>query len=334
MRRGGAILAGDVGGTKTYLGLFIASGGKLKALDVRKYVNRDYPGLEGILEDFLPVIPCSGIRSAAFGIAGPVEDKRRRLTNIPWRIDEKSIRKKLGIKRLGLLNDLAAAAWGLQVIPKKDLVTIQKGSPQKGNAAFIAAGTGLGEAMLFWDGRRHIPGSSEGGHADFAACCPFEAELFSYLTDKFGHVSYERVLSGSGLENIYKFIKERSGREEPGRLKKRFKEAALDMASVISDEALKGGDMDCALALDTFVSIYGREAGNLALKAMAVGGVYVGGGIAPRILKALKSRRFTGAFADKGRFKGFLRRIPIYSVLNDKTALYGAARYALQLAGR
>lgn len=324
------ILAGDIGGTKTYLGLFGVKGGRIKPIRVERFVNARFPGLEELLALFLSAGDAKRIKAAAFGLACPVENKRCTLTNMPWTIDGGRIEKRFRIKRVELINDLVATGTGIGLLSKDDLFILQKGKRAAGNAALIAAGTGLGEAMLFWDGGRFIPVASEGGHADYAARTPIEIELLKYLTGKYGHVSYERVLSGRGIEDLYDFLKARSGRIEPVRLKKKIDEKE-DAADVITGEALSRGDRICRAALKLFISVYGAEAGNLALKSMAVGGLYIGGGIAPKILKAMKEGAFIDSFVNKGRFSGFLRRVPVYVILNDMTALHGAAQFASAL---
>jgi glucokinase len=302
------ILAGDVGGTKTDLGLFSVEGSRLKPIIEKRFINKDYKGPVEVIKEFLGSMSAEEITAASFGVAALIEGNKADLTNI------------------SCINDLAAMGWGLPLLCLEDLVVLQKGRPCKGNTVVIAAGTGLGEAVVFWDGTTCIPSATEGGHTDFAPREHIEIGLLEFLIKRYGHVSYERVLSGTGLKNIYDFLKESKGLEESPRIRERFEKE--DPASVISDEAQKGGDETCRQALELFISIYGAEAGNLALKAMAVGGIYVGGGIAPKIIEQLKKGGFMGALIDKGRFKEFLSNIPVYVILNPRTALLGAAHHA------
>ncbi len=320
------MLAGDIGGTKTYLGLFVREGDRLEAVKEGAFVNSDFKDHMEIIGGFLDREGMGDIASASFGIASPVFGGRCRLTNLHWVIDAARIGRRFRIGHVELINDLVSTAWGMGYLHEDEFRVLQKGRPASGNSALIAAGTGLGECMLFWDGKAHMPSASEGGHSDFAPRSVLEMELLRHLMKVYGHVSYERVLSGQGLKNIYDFLISRRGAKTPERLRKGF--GSGDAASVIAREAMRGGDKDCALALDIFASIYGAEAGNLALKCMASSGLYVGGGIAPKILKALEGGAFMGAFRDKGRFEGYLGRVPVKVILFDRTALLGAAARA------
>ncbi|HLC18349.1 MAG TPA: glucokinase, partial [Thermodesulfobacteriota bacterium] len=323
------ILAGDIGGTKTFLGLFTPSGGAPVEVRSEKFVNAGFSGVAEVIEAFIKEGEAGRIGAASLGAACPVEANRCTLTNIHWTVDGEALRKKFRIKRLGLMNDLAAMGWGVGLLSKKDIMTINEGVPKEGNAALIAAGTGLGEAILFWDGKAHTPSSSEGGHTDFGARTTLEVELLGYLMEEFGHVSYERILSGPGIENVYRFLLSREGKSVPGRIEKMFAVEGVDRAVI--DEAIKGKDRTCARAIELFLSIYGAEAGNLALKGMAMGGVYVGGGIAPKVFASADAGPFMDAFVDKGRFRDFMSRLPVRLILNDRTALLGAARYGAGL---
>ena len=323
---GPLVLAGDVGGTKTYLGLFSRAGSTLEAVRHGGFVNSRYSGLEGILSVFLE--EGENIESACFGVACRIESNMGEMTNLDWVVDGGRIESAFGIKRVELINDLVAIGWGVALLGEGDTRVLQAGEKRAGNMALIAAGTGLGEAILFWDGTRHIPSASEGGHADFAPATPAQAGLLGYLKEKQGgHVSYERVVSGPGLEAIYRFLSEGREGAEPARLKQSA--AGGDLSSAVSEEALSGTDPVCKEALDIFLAAYGAEAGNLALKSLPVGGLFVGGGIAPKILKALEGPVFIEAFRDKGRFSGLLSRIPVHVILNDRTGLMGAARRAV-----
>ena len=322
------ILAGDVGGTNTRLGLFEVTRGRFYLLSEKNYLSKEYKGLENILRDFLK--NRRGIASACFGVAGPVTEEVIIATNLPWWIDIQSLQKVLSLKKVEVINDLVANAYGISVLKKGDFQTLNAGKAKKGNQALISAGTGLGEAILFWDGKQHVPSPSEGGHAEFGPRNHLEMELFNYLSDRFDHVSYERILSGEGLFHIYQFLKgsKRFG-HEPSSLSEKMK--GEDPAHVISETARLKKNRLCGKALDLFTSIYGAAAGNLALQVMAVGGVYIGGGIAPKIIWKLKEGTFMKAFRDKGRLSRIVSQIPVRVIMNERTALFGAASRAANL---
>ena len=322
------VLAGDVGGTKTRLGLFEVTRGRLHLLFEKTFLNKNYKGLENIVVGFLK--EQKGITAVCFGVAGPVTEEVVIATNLPWWIDIQSLRKALPFGNVEVINDLVANAYGISVLKKEDFEILNPGKIRIGNQALISAGTGLGEAILFWDGQQHVPSPSEGGHAEFGPRSHLELELFLYLSDRFDHVSYERVLSGEGLFYIYQFLKDskRFG-SEPSWLSEKMKEE--DPAEVISEMALFKKNKLCVKALDLFTSIYGAAAGNLALQVMAVGGVYVGGGIAPKIIWKLRDGTFIKAFKDKGRLSHIVAHIPVKVILNEKTALLGAASRAATL---
>ena len=326
------ILAGDIGGTKTVIGLFEEAGHRLHAIREDTFPSRNYGTLEEILNQFLGSGSRLPLRAACFGVAGPVIEGKSKTTNLPWVLDERRLADILHVPHVTLLNDLEAAAYGMLHLEPTDLCTLQPGLPRKGNIAVIAAGTGLGEAILYWDGNCYHPIATEGGHTDFGPRSDLEVELLRYLQRECGRVSYERVLSGPGLFNIYRFLRDSGVASEPEWLRVRIAEA--DAGAVISEIGLVGDDPLCTKALDLFVSVYGAEAGNLALKAFAIGGVYVGGGIAPKILPKLRDGTFTSAFADKGRFAELLRSVEVKVALNPRAALLGAAHYGLMLAGK
>ena len=325
------VLAGDIGGTKTNLALFSVDGEKLHSESLRTFPSKRYSGLVPVLQEFLAGDQ-NKIDSACFGIAGPVVDGKVKTSNLPWMIDTVELRGALKLDAVSLLNDLEAGAYGIFTLDNDEFCTLNAGTlRQSGNKALIAAGTGLGQAILHDDGRHFHPLASEGGHADFAPRNELEIELLRYLIGRFGHVSYERVLSGPGLFNVFRFFKERRGFEEPKWLTERF--AAIDDPSaVVSKAALANEAEICVKSLDLFVSIYGAEAGNLALRAKSVRGLYIGGGIAPKILAKLKDGTFMRAFADKGRYADLLSAVPVQVVLNDQAALRGAAYYAAFLS--
>ncbi len=324
------VLAGDIGGTKTNLALFSVRGEKLRSESAQTFPSKRYSGLVPVLQEFFNVAQHK-IEAACFGIAGPVVDGKVKTPNLPWMVDSEELRRALKINSLALLNDLEAAAYGIFTLGNDEFYTLNEGTMHRsGNKALIAAGTGLGQAILHDDGRRFHPLASEGGHADFAPRNELEIELLRYLIDRFGHVSYERVLSGPGLFSIYRFFKEVRGLDEPSWLTERFA-AADDPSAVVSQAALAHEAEICLRSLALFVSIYGAEAGNLALRAKSVRGLYIGGGIAPKILERLKDGMFMRAFVDKGRYADFLAGIPVQVILNDRAALRGAAYYAAYL---
>jgi glucokinase len=317
------ILAGDIGGTNTRLALFESS--DMKLIRQEKYPSKSFSGLEEILRLFLKD-PHKKILSASFGVAGPIKQGRCHTTNLPWDIDSLKLQQEFRFEKIHLINDLEANAYGIRRLKPNELFTLNEGKKEEGNAVLVSAGTGLGEAGLFWDGKKHIPFASEGGHTDFAPRNELEIELWRYLQGLFGHVSYERVLSGPGLYNLYKFLIGSGKEKETQETKERLNHEPA--AVVITDMALKEKCPVCMRTLTWFVEIYGREAGNFALEILAIGGVYLGGGIAPKIFEYLKKETFMKAFCEKGRFSDFLKLIPIYVVLNENTALLGAAVHA------
>lgn len=324
------ILAGDVGGTKSVLATFRAQGASVQPIHHRRFDNDDFSDFESVVRTFLAGADSSGdIEGAGFGVAAPITGRRVRMTNRAWTIDADRLAEVLGGVRVSLLNDLEAMAHGIATLEDDDVVTLQDGTPRPGNAALIAAGTGLGQAQLFWDGERHHPSASEGGHADFGPRNPLEAELLAYLWNEHEHVSYERLVSGSGLHRIYRFLRDGGRGEDPDELVREI-DAAEDPSIVISEAAQDGRSELCERALGLFVEIYGAEAGNLALKNLALGGLYIGGGIAPKILPHLQDGRFIEAFRAKGRYRPLMAEIPVNVVLNPHTALRGAARYAAE----
>ena len=326
------ILAGDIGGTKTNLALFSAHGEKLRSELSRTFPSKQYSGLAPILKEFLAGAN-HAIEAACFGIAGPIVEGCVKTTNLPWIIDSNELRRVLKLDSVNLLNDLEAGAYGIFTLEEEEFFTLNQGELRDaGNKALIAAGTGLGQAILYNDGRRFCPLATEGGHGDFGPRDELEIALLRHLIGRFGHVSYERVLSGPGLFNIYRFLKEDQGMAEPPALSERLS-AAEDVSAVISMAALSGDFEICVKALDLFVSLYGAEAGNLALRAKALRGLYVGGGIAPKILEKLKDGRFMRSFTDKGRYDALLAAIPVQVILNQQAALRGAAYYAAFLSG-
>lgn len=318
------LLAGDIGGTKTLLRLFEAGG---SVLAERRFDSASFSSLEQVIARFLSDLPATSLAAACFGVAGPVVGGRANITNLPWQIDEASIAAEFHISQARLINDFQAVAYGIEALESQDLATLQAGSPQEsGVRAVIGAGTGLGEGFMVWQGGHYEAFPSEGSHADFAPTDALQIELLGYLAARYGHVSYERLLSGPGLVNIFDFLRESRGQEITAELQSAMK--AGDPAAAISDAAIGGKDHSAVSALELFVRIYGAEAGNLALKVLARGGVYIAGGIAPRIVGKLEDGEFLHAFSDKGRFAGLLESIPVHVVLNPKVGLMGAARVA------
>ncbi len=320
------ILAGDIGGTNTRLAFFDSANGHLNMVSTSIFPSRQYSGLDEIVTKF---VSSSNLRPnvACFGIAGPVRNGRVEASNLPWIIESKRLADELQLKGAMLINDLEANAWGIATLEEKDVVQLNKvkGNPV-GNQAVISAGTGLGEAGMSWDGNQYHIFASEGGHGDFAPRNEIEIDLLRYLSVRFGHVSYERIVSGPGLVNVYHFLRDTNRGTEPDWLTEEMQHS--DAAASISRAGVNGTCPLCVQALDLFLSIYGAEAGNLALKMMAVGGVYLGGGIAPKIMPKLAGPLFMQSFVSKGRFQALLEGIPVRVITNDKTALMGAARCA------
>lgn len=322
------ILAGDVGGTKTHLALYRAGDGAGAALDDRVFATADFPSLESACERFLAGASAD---VACFGVAGPVIGGRAHATNVPWLMDEAALASGLKIARVRLINDLEATAYGMLYLGESQVAVLQRGErpPQGANAAVIAAGTGLGEAILVSEGASWRALASEGGHCGFAPRGEEQIGLLRFLAAEFGHVSFERVLSGPGLVNIYRYLKQSMTGAEPQWLAERLK--AEDPAAVISQAALQEHDPRCVHALELFVTIYGAEAANLALKTLALGGVYAAGGIAPKILPMLEQGQFIRAFLDMGRLEELLRKIEVRVSLDPAAALSGARHVARAL---
>jgi glucokinase len=321
------ILAGDIGGTNARLAFFDFLNGHFNLVSASIFPSRDYSGLDKIVTEF---VDSSDVHpeTACFGVAGPVRNGRVETSNLPWIVESKRLADELKIEKAVLINDLEATAWGIAALSGKDVVTLNPiNGPAIGNQAVIAAGTGLGEAGLYWDGTQHHIFATEGGHTDFAPRNDLEVELFCYLHKRFGHVSTERILSGPGLVNVYTFLRDtRRGGEQEWLLDEMAHE---DPAAAISRAGLEGKDALSEQALDIFVSVYGAEAGNLALKTKATGGLYVAGGIAPKLLPKLTGPLFMQAFLEKGRMRPLMESMPVHVITNDKLALLGAARCAV-----
>ncbi|HWZ43742.1 MAG TPA: glucokinase [Candidatus Saccharimonadales bacterium] len=322
------ILAGDIGGTNTRLACFEEDADRLRLIVDRVYPSHEHEGLGEIVTAFVRETAVT-IQKACLGIAGPVLNGRVTTPNLPWVIDSAQLSQELSIPRVWLINDLEAHASGIGDLGPGDLTALNQAIPVEGNAALIAAGTGLGEAGLYWDGARHHPFPCEGGHADFAPRNAMEIALLQYLLKKFGRVSYERLLSGPGLKNIYDFLHETQVEPEPDWLQQELI-GSQDPAAVISHYGLEAKAPICERALDLFTGIYGAEAGNLALKFKALHGVFISGGIAAKILPKINSPLFLEAFTAKGRLRPMLEAIPLNVITNNKVGLLGAARYAVE----
>jgi glucokinase len=326
-------LAGDLGGTKTLLGEFDWTGDGLVAVRQAEFRSQSYTSFDQILDEFRAGATRPP-HSACFGVAGAIVDGHVHMTNLGWDLDEGKLAETIGVPRVKLLNDLEATAYGMLALPAGERAVLNPGglptTSRAGNIGVVAAGTGLGEAMLYWDGTHHHAIASEGGHADFGPRNEREVELWHHLRATYeGHVSYERVLSGPGFLNIYTFLRDRARLEEPAWLAEKLR--AGDKNAVIAEHGMAGDVSLCVETLTMFASIYGAEAGNQALRCVAVGGVYLGGGIAPKLLPALRSAAFLDSFCDKGRFAGFLRGIEVSVALNPRAALLGSAHYARRL---
>ena len=333
------ILAGDVGGTKVHLALYTFEQGRLKALRDQKYPAHEFASLDDVVHDFLgaqgdrPAEKLEDIAAACFGCPGPVRDGRLKLTNLPWTLDARDLQKSLGIEHIFLVNDLEANGYGIPELAPESIFTLHKAdNAAVGHRGLIAAGTGLGQCLLIWDGKTHRPLPSEGGHCDFAARNDREEALLNYLRRTLnGRVSWERVVSGLGLRNVYGFLKDDQHMEEPTWLKERMSNE--DPNAVIGQCAEEGSSPLCFETMQIFAGCYGAEAGNVALKVLAMGGIYLGGGIAPKILKTLQNGVFSQAFLDKGRMQPILEAIPVQVILDDTCALLGAAAFAEARAG-
>ncbi|MGB7585033.1 MAG: glucokinase [Terriglobales bacterium] len=324
------ILAGDIGGTHARLAFFDVNNGDFRLVSASVFPSREYSGLDEIVSHF---VDSSSLHpdAACFGVAGPVRDGKVETSNLPWTIEAKRLADELKLPSAALINDLEANAWGISTLSAKDVVCLNhvEGQPV-GNQAVISAGTGLGEAGMYWDGTKYHIFACEGGHSDFAPRNELEIELLQYLSGLYGHVSYERIVSGPGLVNVFHFLRDTGRGAEPKWLTDEMQTS--DPAAAISRAALEGKCPLCEHALDLFISIYAAEAGNLALKLFATGGVCLGGGIAPKLVSKLVGPLFMQAFVAKGRMQPLLEAIPVKVITNEQTALIGAARCAVARA--
>lgn len=323
------ILAGDIGGTKTNLALVNPQSDTLDIIEQQQFPSRNYQSLIEVIDDFLQSRTQAEISAACFGIAGPVIEGRCRTTNLPWDVSTRQLQAHLGTQGVRLLNDLEATAYGMLYLPEDEFVDLNPTARSiRGNRAVIAAGTGLGEGILYWDGQAYHPIATEGGHSDFAPVTTQQDALLKWMRNRYpGHVSVERILSGPGVYTLYEFLYESGFAPQPASMSQLRDDQ--DRSAMVSECALRAGDPLCLETLRLFCEIYGAEAGNLALKSLALGGVYVGGGIAPKILPILRNNHFLNGFATKGRFEEMLRGMPVRVALNAETALLGAVRFAM-----
>lgn len=320
------ILAGDIGGTKSNLALVEQKENGFRSVFMHRYASREFARFEDLVEDFLGrgrdflrASPGGRIQAAGIGVAGPVIGRVVRVTNLPWEIEADSLERQLGTRHIALFNDLEATGYSLAYLAREDFCTLNEGSPlRQGTQALIASGTGLGEAILRWSGNRYVVAPSEGGHADFAPRTEREIELLRYLKRTYEFVSFELIVSGRGFLLLHEFLN--------GRIRHpTFDQPGADPAPEITRLGLEGSCPVCAETLDLFVTLYGAEAGNLALKALARGGVFVAGGIAPKILPKMRNGKFLRAFCEKEKFQELLGHFPIHIVLNEEAPLIGAA---------
>jgi glucokinase len=319
------ILTGDIGGTNTRLAMIEYANGRARITENFTFPSASFSCLDDIIIEFLSRHPGLQPQAAAFGVAGPVIEGTSRITNLPWVISAAALAQRFGLP-VQVLNDLEALAWGIGTLPPEDMVTLQAGSADgAGNRAVIAAGTGLGQAGLCFDGKLHVPFATEGGHTDFAPTTEQDWRFYGFLQSRYGHVSWERVVSGAGLVDLFEFLLQETGTAVPAW----FEDATQDSAACITRDALSGADPLCVEALHWFTRLYGAEAGNLALKMKATGGLYLGGGIAPKILPALQDGRFLAAFRDKGRMRGLVEAMPVRVICSEQVSLQGLARVAV-----
>jgi glucokinase len=326
------ILAGDVGGTKVHLALYNFTAGVLTPVRDEKFPAGEFASLDDVVKKFLEGEEGQkkDIVASCFGCPGPVRDGRLKLTNLPWTLDARDLQRSLGIEHIFLINDLEANGYGIPELAKDKVYTLHEGDPSSvGHRGLVSAGTGLGEALLIWDShlRQHRPIPSEGGHTDFAPRNEREIALLGYLRRQLnGRVSYERVVSGIGIKNVYAFLRDDQQMEEPAWLRERMQHE--DPNVVIGQCGEDGSSEICFETLQIFASVYGAEAGNVALKVLAMGGIYLGGGIAPKVMKTMRNGKFMQAFLDKGRMSPLLETVPVRIILDDTCALLGAAAYA------
>lgn len=324
----GHVLAADVGGTKTNLSLYQIDDEALQPIKQKSYITKEHSSFQEIIKKFKN-LDLPEIDSVCIGVAGPVNKGVVHGTNFPWKIDEKEIRRDLGIRNVAIINDMEANAFGLGALEDSDFEEIRKGSEIAGNAVIISPGTGLGEAGLFWDGKAYHPFATEGGHSEFSPRNKFDADLWHFLHEKYGLVSWERIISGSGIYDIYQFLVKFRGIKEPAWFKERI--SLEDPAAIISAAALEGNYPICKETIDLFVRYLATEANQFALKTKATGGIFIGGGIVPKIIKTIDKEIFNQNFIKSDRMEQLLDLMPVKAILNEKTATYGAALYGAML---
>ncbi|NGX44168.1 MAG: Glucokinase [Candidatus Anoxychlamydiales bacterium] len=321
------LLSGDIGGTNTRLALYEYNK-PLKLIKEERFLSSNYTTLLNAIHAFLKNENVK-IEAASFGVAGPVRDGKCKATNLPWLIDIHEIAKDLNISKAYLLNDLEANAYGIECLKENELFVLNEGDENaKGNSCIVAAGTGLGEAGMYFNGKRHLPFACEGGHTDFGPQNDLEIGLLKFLQKKYAHVSYERILTGAGIYNLYEFLVESNIEPKDEKLDAELKKHSEPQV-IITKKGVNKENKTCERVIDWFISMYGAEAGNAALKFFALGGVYIGGGIAPKILDRLQDSSFMKAFVDKGRFSKLMMSMPVKVILNDRAALLGASNFAL-----
>ncbi|MEM6795153.1 MAG: glucokinase [Acidobacteriota bacterium] len=325
------ILVGDIGGTNARFAV-VSADGRWEMLTECRLPSSRFVSLEDALSAFVDLHPVARqVTSACIGIAGPIDEGRCETTNLPWVVDSRLLAERLELPRVPLLNDLEAAAWGLDVLGPNGLRTLREGTAGGGNRALVAPGTGLGQAIGYWDGKIHHPIATEGGHADFGPASEMQVKLWRFMTRRYGHVSWERLVSGPGLVGLFEFLLDLHGKQRPVWLE----EADEGQESeAITSRARDERCPLCQATIDLFFSLLGAEAGNLALKTLATGGVYLAGGIVPKLLTELMESRFLEAFGAKGRFRPLLESMPVRVVIDDRVALWGAAAHALNLEER
>ena len=322
------ILTGEIGATRTRLAAFDKEGSRLQLVVEKTYLSQDHSSLSELITAFIKAEGIA-VHQACFGVAGPVRRGRSKISNLPWEIDSRDLAKQLRLDAVGMINDLEAYAYGIDGLDSRDFVTLNEGSEDaEGNRAVISARTGLGVAGLYWDGFRHHPFGCEGGHSDFAPRNALEMELLAYLQKKYGRISYERLLSGPGIKNIYDFLRDTQKAAEPQWLKDQIG-AAPDPPALISQLAAEEKAAICDQTMTIFVSIYGAETGNVALNFMSTGGIFIGGSVAAKNVSKMKDPIFMQSFLDKGRMESLLKDMPVTIVLNDDSGIIGAARYTL-----
>ncbi len=323
----GIILAGDIGGTKTNLSLFKLKGGKLFLMLEKTLTTRNFPSFEAILNSFIKEEKeLAEIDCICLGVAGPVIEGKVSGTNFPWELSEEEIRKTTGVSLIFLINDMEANAYGLGILKKEERIEIKKGAHLSGNKAVISPGTGLGEAGIYWDGTYYHPFATEGGHCDFCPRNEQDIDLLKFLQDLFGHVSWERIISGPGIYSLYQFLLKEKNEEEPVWFQEKL--VGNTPAAVISESAKEGNSPICTETMGLFFRYLAIETAQIALKFKATGGIYIGGGIIPKVLDLLDKEKFVDNFLQVNRMNPLLEKIPIYVITNEDSPIYGAAFYA------